>query len=154
MRALIVTTVLICAAMFSVVAQTAATPDFSGTWALNVAKSTLPKDSTIKTATLTIKNKKGSIVMDFVTDGKKSTESYKPDGQKHVSQTLGKSQLMSVANWRDSKLVIESTLDLGIPNMVVTGLKPIVDTWTLSADGRTLTHDADGGKEMYVYEKQ
>jgi len=92
--------------------------------------------------------------MHFKTDGKKSTETYTPDGQKHASASVGKSQLMSVANWRDGKLVIESTLDLGIPNMVVTGLKPIVDTWSLSADGRTLTHDADDHKEIYIYDKQ
>jgi flagellar hook assembly protein FlgD len=154
MRALIGTTVLIFVAMFSVLAQTPATPDFSGTWVLNVAKSTLSKDSTVKSSTLAIENKKGSVAMRFKTDGKKSTETYTPDGQKHVSATVGKSQLMSVANWRDGKLVIESTLDLGIPNIVVTGLKPIVDTWALSADGRTLTHDADDHKETYVYEKQ
>jgi hypothetical protein len=154
MRNFSVMAALILAAVFSVFAQTAATPDFSGTWALNVAKSTLPKDSMVKSSTLAIENKKGSVVMHFKTDGKKSTETYTPDGQKHVSASVGKSQLMSVANWRDSKLVIESTLDLGIPNMVVTGLKPIVDTWSLSADGRTLTHEADDHKETYIYDKQ
>ena len=50
----------------------------------------------------------------------------------------------------------ESRLDIKVPNAtdVVTGLKPVIDTWTLSADGRTLTHDADDHKEIYVYEKQ
>jgi hypothetical protein len=53
-------------------------------------------------------------------------------------------------------LVIESTLDIKIPNatVVVTGLKPIIDTWTLAVDGRTLTHDSDDHKEIYVYKKQ
>jgi hypothetical protein len=53
-------------------------------------------------------------------------------------------------------LVIESTLDIKVPNatVVVTGLKPVIDTWTLAADGRTLTHDAADHKEIYAYEKQ
>jgi hypothetical protein len=37
--------------------------------------------------------------------------------------------------------------------VVVTGLKPVIDTWTLAADGRTLTHDADDHKVIYVYER-
>jgi hypothetical protein len=53
-------------------------------------------------------------------------------------------------------LVIESTLDIKIPNatVIVTGLKPVIDTWTVTDEGRTLTNDADEHKEIYVYEKQ
>lgn len=151
MRQLPVTFALVLAAMLSAFAQTAAAPDFSGTWVLNTPKSNLPKDSTIKTQTVVIENKKSAIVFRYQTDGKKSTETYTPDGKKRVS-----GQLTSSARWRDSVLVIESTLDIKIPNatVVVTGLKPVVDTWTLSADGRTLTHDAADHKEIYLYEKQ
>ena len=84
------------------------------------------------------------------------TETYTPDGKKRVSLNMSSGQMTSSASWHDSVLVIESTLDIKIPNatVVVTGLKPIIDTWTLSADGRTLTHDAGQHKEIYVYEKQ
>ena len=63
---------------------------------------------------------------------------------------------MSSASWHGSALVIESTLDIKVPNATVnvTGLKPVVDTWTLAADGRTLTHDANEHEGVYVYEKQ
>jgi hypothetical protein len=46
--------------------------------------------------------------------------------------------------------------DVKVPNatVVVTGLKPVIDTWTLSADCRTLTHDSGDHKEIYIYEKQ
>ena len=47
--------------VFSVFATAAEAPDFSGTWVLNVAKSTLPKDSTIKFRTIVIENKKSAI---------------------------------------------------------------------------------------------
>ena len=150
MRQLLITITLVLV-MFSAFARAAAAPDFSGTWVLNAAKSTLPKDSTIKSQTIVIDNKKSAIVFHYKTDGEKSTETYTPDGKKRAS-----GQLTSSASWNGSVLVVESTLDIKIPNatVVVTGLKPIVDTWTLAADGRTLTHDADDHKEIYVYEKQ
>ena len=155
MRQLLITITLVIAVM-SVFATAAEAPDFSGTWVLNVAKSTLPKDSTIKSRTIVIENKKSAIVLHYKTDGKKSTETYTPDGKKRASVNMSSGQLNSSASWHDSALVIESTLDIKIPNatVVVTGLKPVIDTWTLTAEGRTLTNDADDHKEIYVYEKQ
>jgi hypothetical protein len=155
MRQLLITITLVIAVM-SVFATAAEAPDFSGTWVLNVAKSTLPKDSTIKSRTIVIENKKSAIVLHYKTDGKKSTETYTPDGKKRASVNMSSGQLNSSASWHDSVLVIESTLDIKIPNatVVVTGLKPVIDTWTLTAEGRTLTNDADDHKEIYVYEKQ
>jgi hypothetical protein len=156
MLRLLVTITLVLAVMFSSLAQTSAAPDFSGTWVLNTAKCTLPKDNTIKSQTIVIDNKKSAIIFHYKTDGKKSTETYTPDGKKRVSVNLSSGQLTSSASWHDSVLVIESTLDIKVPNatVVVTGLKPIIDTWTLAADGRTLTHEADSQKEIYVFEKQ
>lgn len=156
MRQFLITITLVLAVMFSEFAKATATPDLSGTWVLNVAKSTLSKDSTIKSQTIVIENKKSAIVFHYKTNGKKSTETYTPDGKKRASLKMASGQLTSSASWNDSVLVIESTLDIKVPNatVVVTGLKPIIDTWTLSADGRTLTNDADDHKEIYIYEKQ
>ena len=156
MRQLLIIITLVVVGMFSEFVKAAATPDFSGTWVLNVAKSTLSKDSTIKSQTIVIDNKKSAIVFHYKTDGKKSTETFTPDGKKRVSMNTSSGQLTSSASWNDSVLVIESTLDIKIPNatVVVTGLKPVIDTWRLSDDGRTLTHDLPDHKEIYVYEKQ
>jgi hypothetical protein len=156
MRQFLITITLVIAVMFSVFATAADAPDFSGTWVLNVAKSTLPKDGTIKSRTIVIENKKSAIVFHYKTDGKKSTETYTPDGKKRVSVNTSSGQLNSSASWHDSVLVIESTLDIKVPGatVVVTGLKPVIDTWTLTAEGRTLTHDAADHTEIYVYEKQ
>lgn len=153
---LLVSITMVFAVMSSALAQTTAAPDFSGTWVLNATKSALPKDSTIKSQSIVIDNKKSAIVFHYKTDGKKSTETYTPDGRKRVSVNMSSGQLTSSASWRDSVLVIESTLDIKVPNatVIVTGLKPIIDTWALSADARTLTHDAADHKEIYVYEKQ
>ncbi len=156
MRQLVITITLVLAVVFPALAQTTAAPDFSGTWVLNVAKSTLAQDSTVKSETIIVEYKKSTIVFHYKTDGKKSTETYTPDGQKRVTMDMPTGQLVSKASWQDSVLVIESTLEMKIPNVVVTvsGLKPVIDTWTLSADGRTLTHDADSHKEIFVYDKQ
>jgi len=156
MRQPLVTVALFFAVILSALAQTTAAPNFSGTWVLNATKSILPKDSTIKSQSIVIDNKKSEIVFDYKTDGKKSRETYTPDGKKRVTVKMSSGQLTSSASWHDSMLVIESTLDIKVPNatVIVTGLKPVIDTWALSADGRTLTHDFDDHKEIYVYEKQ
>ncbi len=147
---------LVLAVTFSALAQTTAALDFSGTWALNAAKSTLAKDSPIKSETIVVAYKKSTIVFDYKTDGKKSKETYTPDGQKRVTKDMSSGQLISRAFWRDSVLVIESTLEIKVPNAVVTvsGLKPVIDAWTLAADGRTLTHETNDHKEIFVYDKQ
>ena len=156
MRQFLITIPMVIAVMFSLFATATEAPDFSGTWVLNLAKSTLPKESTIKSRTIVIENKKSAIVFHYKTDGKKSTETYTPDGKKRVSVNMSSGQLNSSASWQDSVLVIESTLDIKIPNatVIVTGLKPVIDTWTVTDEGRTLTNDADEHKEIYVYEKQ
>lgn len=156
MRKPLVMMTLILAAVFSALAQGAAPPDFSGTWVLNLAKSTLAKDNTVKSETIAVDYKKSKIVFHYKTDGKKSTETYVPDGQPRVVDDMPTGQLISKASWRDSALVIESTLQVKIPNVTVsvTGLKPVVDTWTVAADGRTLTHERPDSKEILVYDKQ
>jgi hypothetical protein len=65
MRQLLIAITLVLAMAFSTLAQTPAPPDFSGTWVLNAAKSTLPKESTIKSQTIVIDNKKSSIVFHY-----------------------------------------------------------------------------------------
>jgi len=155
-RQLLIRLPLVLAVTFSALAQTAVTPDFSGTWVLNVSKSTLAKDSAIKSETIVIAYKKSKIIFHYKTDGKKSTETYTPDGQKRVAKDLSSGQLISKASWQGSALVIESTLEIKIPNVVVnvSGLEPVIDRWTLAADGRTLTHESYDPKELYVYDKQ
>jgi hypothetical protein len=155
-RQLLIMITLVLAVMFSAVAQTTAAPDFSGTWVLSAAKSTLAKDSTIKSEMIVVAYKKSTIVFHYETNGKKSTETYTPDGQKRVTRDMQSGQLISTVSWHDSALVIESTLEIKVPNVVVTvtGLKPVIDTWTLAADGRTLTHETNDHKEIFVYDKQ
>jgi hypothetical protein len=155
-RQLLITIGLVLAIVLSAAAQITTAPDLSGTWVLDIAKSTLAKDDTIKSETIVIDYKKSKIIFHYKTDGKKSTEAYTPDGQERVTEDMSTGQLISKATWRDSVLVIESTLHMKIPNVVVavSGLKPVIDTWALGADGRTLTHETGDPKEIFVYDKQ
>jgi hypothetical protein len=155
-RQLLIPITLVFTVMSSALAQTPAAPDISGTWVLSAAKSMLAKDTTTKSETILVAYKKATIVFHYKTDGKKSTETYTPDGQKRVTKDMASGKLISKASWHDSMLVIESTLEMKIPNVVVTvsGLKPVIDTWTLATDGRTLTHETSDPKEIFVYDKQ
>ena len=156
MRHLLITITVVIAVTFSAFAQSTAKPDFSGTWVLNIVKSTLAKDTTIKSESIVIDYKKSTIVFHYKRDGKKSTETYTPDGQKRVVKDMSSGQLISNASWQNSALVIESTLEINVPNVVVdvTGRKPVVDTWMLATDGRTLTHEIDNPQQVFVYDKQ
>lgn len=156
MRHLLATMTLVLGLSFPDLAQAPPTPDFSGTWVLNLAKSTVTKDNTIQSDMIVIDYKKSKIIFHHKTDGKKSTETYIVDGQSHVAADMSSGQLISKANWQDSKLVIESTLQIRVPNVAVSvsGLKPIVDRWTLAPDGRALSHEAADGKQVFVYDKQ
>lgn len=135
--------------------QTSSAPDFSGVWVLDIGKSTLAKDDTIKSETIAVSYKKSTIIFQYKTDGKKSTERYVPNG-KPRAEHVASGELVSKAGWQDSALVIESTLQIKIPNVTVavSGLKPVVDRWTLAPDGRTLSHEAPSSKEVFVYDKQ
>jgi len=156
MSKIVTTIAMVLAFSGTALGQTVATPDFSGTWVLNTSKSTLEKDNTTKWETVVIDYKKSAITFHYKTDGKKSTEKYIPDGQPRVTENMKSGQLTSKASWQNSALVIESTLQIKIPNATVSvsGLKPIVDRWTLAADGRMLIHEAPDSKEMLVYDKQ
>lgn len=157
MSQVVTTIALVLALAPSAVGQSAVTPDFSGTWVLNTGKSTLAKDSTVKSETIVIDYKKSTIVFHYKTDGKKSTEKYIPDGKSRVTVNTGSGQLISKASWQNSALVIESTLQIKVPNVtvVVSGREPIVvDRWTLGPDGRTLSHEALDSKEIFLYDKQ
>lgn len=137
-------------------AQDSAPPDISGNWVLNLGKSTLEKDSQLKAEAIEISAKKSKLVFHFKTDGEKTTETYILDGQSHPSLRMSSGDLMSKAGWQGSTLVVESMLAIKIPNLSlnVQGLKPLVDKWTVSSDGRTLSHLSPDGTETRVYDKQ
>ena len=128
-------------------AQTAATPDLSGTWKLNLAKSKLDKHETITSETLVITSADSYVEFRHTIDGKDYPQRYITDGKERpIAEVVGRQvsphlNTMVKAEWQKSVLVIE---------VMHRTLR-----WTLSSDGRTLTLDPDSnGKLSYVYDKQ
>ena len=78
----------LCSAAF---AQTAATPDFSGTWKLNLAKSKLDKHETITSEMLVIASADSSLEFRYTINGKDYTHRYITDGKERpIAEVLGR----------------------------------------------------------------
>jgi hypothetical protein len=157
MKCLLLTLALGIACAGLALAQTAATPDLSGTWKLNLAKSKLDKHNTITSETLVITSADSCLEFRYEIDGKDYNHRYITDGKERpIAEVLGRQEsphvnTMVKAQWQKSVLVIEQIVRAGNESEVL----HLITHWMLSSDGRTLTMNPDsGGKVSYVYDKQ
>jgi len=139
-------------------AQTAAQPDLSGTWKLNLAKSKLDKHNTVASETITITSKDATIEFHYTTDGKEHAHAYIADGKERRLAEVQGGYVVQKASWKKSALVIEQSgradpsLGFGGTELWLTG-----ERWALSGDGHTLTLDSkgfDSQRRTFVYDKQ
>lgn len=131
--------------------------DYSGTWKLDVAKSDFGVLPGPTTRTDVITYKEPSITDHVTTDGAQGkldyTINYSTDG-KESTNTIGEWATKSTAKWDGSNLVIDTKLKINDADV------DVVSTWTLSADGKTLTVSAHISSTMgetdqkLTYEKQ
>ncbi len=148
-RLLLFVTVVALALAGTAFAQ--AKPDFSGTWALDTAKSDqggmggrggMGGPMTIKQTAneLTIERKMGENTM---------SSTYKLDGSESVNKTM-RGESKSTAKWDGSKLAIKTSMET--PN----GTFESTSTYSLSADGKELTvvQSSQRGERKQVYTKQ
>jgi len=152
MHRLLLSIALGAALASSAPAQTAATPDFSGTWKLNLAKSKLDKHNKIKSQTITITTSGDTIQFHYANDPKNRLYTYVTDGKERpVGIWTENDHYRGVkAAWENSVLVLEEIIR-------IPGQAPIhsIDRWSLSSDGKTLLLDPDSNGELsYVYDKQ
>lgn len=154
-RKLLSITFLLAMALITVVAQQKT--DFSGTWKLNVDKSDFGVLGGPTSRTDVITHKDPSITNHVTTEGPQGkldyTLNYSTDG-KEVTNTIGERVLKSTAKWDGNNLIVNSKLKLNDTDV------DVVATWTLAADGKTLTlsvhitsamGDAD---QKFTFEKQ
>jgi hypothetical protein len=138
------------------------TTDLSGTWQLNLAKSHPPRlgrsEIKLKPVTLSIQCTATTIQMRFETGGKVITQTYIPDGkEKIVSQGHGGETAVK-ARWKKGVLIVETSSrgyilgDLANQSHA-TELAEHVQRWSLSADGKTLSHEESDPKSLSVFEK-
>jgi hypothetical protein len=155
MRKLLITVTLALAVAFSALAQTAPTPDLSGTWVFNPTKSKLSKHTSTGSETIVIKCAGDSIHIATASDGKQSTEMYVVDGKEHVQINVqGGGQWYSKAQWKKSVLITEFAgrvkgIDGGDFEIMHVKVR-----WILSADGRVLTRQFEDPSQLLVYDKQ
>lgn len=152
MHRLLLTLALGAALASTAFAQTATTPDLSGTWKLNLAKSKLDKHNKIKSEIITITTSGETIQFHHAADPKDRLYTYVTDGKERpIGIWTENDDYRGVkATWGNSVLVIETIVRSH-------GQDPIhsTDRWSLSSDRKTLLLDPDSnGKLSYVYDKQ
>ena len=128
---------LIPLCLIAAAAGMAATPDFSGNWKLNTAKSDFgefpaPSSMTQKVThaepKLTVDMKMTSDMGEFAV-----ISNYTTDGKECTNQGFGGSEAKSTVKWDGPALVIETKGSFGDNAYTMT------DKWTLSEDGKVLT---------------
>ncbi len=127
---------ILAAAVFATSAFAQTTPDFSGAWKVDVAKSDFGPLPPPETRTDVITQSAAQLkdaVSSSGPDGKMDLVlTYSLDGSESLNQFRG-ADVKSTAKWDGSALAIDSKLNYQEQDI---GLKT---NWTLSADGKTLT---------------
>jgi hypothetical protein len=123
--------------------RSAAHPDFSGTWTLDVAKSEGPMLPTASTFKITQTEKSMTVERTTTMMGmtRSSTSTYALDGsvsKNTVSANGSNVDFNSTAEWNDNVLVIKTTGDFG------GGAFSGTDRYSLSEDKRTLVIANEG----------
>jgi hypothetical protein len=149
-RLLLIPVSLVLAAGFCAQAQDSKLSNLSGTWELNLGKSTLEEHSFIVSSTLVIACSGRTIQIDNTINGKKYPPwIYTTDGKKHFFAALPGGDEVAKAKWEKSVLVTRLIGRKAEPPFDFT------DRWSVSTDGRTLTQSSKGRLEQtFVYDKQ
>jgi hypothetical protein len=149
---------LLTIALLAASAAMAATPDLSGSWKLNVSKSSFgefPAPSSMNQKIthaepkLTVAVKQSSDMGDF-----DFTSNYTTDGKECTNAGFGGSENKSVVKWEGEALNIDTKGTFG------DNAYSLKDKWTVSADGKVLTiarHFSSSMGELdqkLVFEKQ
>lgn len=142
----------------SAFAQNATSPDLTGTWKLNLAKSKLDKHNAIRSETLTISSTNATIQFHYTTDGRESMRTYIADGKERAAAEVKGVQSVATATWRKSVLVIEEVGRSKMPGYTPDESEKfhVTDRWTLSSNGNTLTRDSNSPEkhQVFVYDKE
>jgi hypothetical protein len=121
------------------------TPDFSGTWKMNMAKSDLGQMPVPDKYEMTVAHKEPEVKATTVTVGqmgeRKSETVYKTDGTETTNR-MGQNESKSVAKW-EGKVLSVVTKGSFQGNSI-----EILTKWSLSDDGKTLTMDQTFKSDM------
>jgi len=131
--------------------------DLSGTWELNIAKSRPAKfgknEIKLKPATLVVQCSATTVQMRYTSGGKETTRTYTPDGKEVIVSQGHGGETTVKARWKKGVLIIETSGRAYLLNDRPTELMSGTERWSLSADGKTLTHEEDNPKSMSVFDR-
>ncbi len=132
-------------------------PDFSGTWTLNMAKSDMgqTQSGALSTAkvTIVIKQTQTELATTRKVGERSETATHKLDGSESVNKAGGQ-EIRSTCRWEGSTLVTKSVMSTG------QGTAESTFVQSLSADGRVMTIDTTTKtpngvrKKKLIYDKQ
>jgi hypothetical protein len=136
----------------------AATPDISGNWKLNPAKSEFGQFPAPGSMTQKVTSADGKITVDMKMAGEQgefaTNSTYTTDSKESTNAGFGGGETKSTAKWDGDALVIDTKGAFGDNAFTMK------DKWTVSADGKVLTiarHFSSGMGEMdqkMVFDKQ
>jgi len=143
-------------------ARKSTSPNLSGTWIFDPAKSKLAKHADASAETLVISVSGEAIQFHYTSNGKDHTESFIVDGKEHPFARFQGGEGVQKAGWKKSTLVIEIVGRVHGPDPNSLGDFEALRTtarWTLAADARSLANKVSGGlgdtpDQTLVYDKQ
>ena len=111
-------------------------PNLTGTWALDIPASDFAKEPPPQKRVVVIEHADPKLTMTGAEEGRggpvKATAQYLTDGTPSLNDVFG-NQMTTVARWEAAELVMTTTGKFADNEIT------LVDRYTLSADGRTLT---------------
>ena len=148
---------LVLALLVSGLAAAQAKPDFSGTWALDAAKSDMGMGraaTAMRTVTLVIRQTKTRVFIERRAGDGPEIAVYNLDGSESVNQLPGGGEVKSTTTWAGATLVTKSVMATGGVTVETS------DVRSLSANGKVMTLDGTRRtgrgevKQKLVYNKQ
>jgi hypothetical protein len=136
------------------VAQQPTTPDLSGTWVLNPAKSKVPKKVSLDPETVVIKCAGNSIAIAISSGGEQELDTFVADGKDHAQDVGSGGQLYSKAQWKKSVLFTEMGARVTGHGIGSYDFLTDKERWSVSPDGLVLTREMEDPKEILVYDKR
>jgi hypothetical protein len=128
-RAIVITWLVGLCLVPVVLGQTATRPDFTGTWVIEPGKSDFGEAPVPKVHTLTIAHKEPQITVNRETEDRKDSTAFRTDGVETKSDSECCGTIRTTGRWDGTTL----------RRRVVSETFTQLDSWTLAADGKTLT---------------
>lgn len=139
--------------------------DFSGSWALNESKSTLGDGPRMSVTSMTVNQQENLMSIDIVQpswDGgdMKRSEKYTLDGKESVNPGMMDSSVRTITTWSEDKKELSFAKTILFDMNGDTMELKIMDLWSISEDGKSLTVKSTMTSEMgemnlvLVYDKK